>query len=259
MGVRGAAVATILAQIISLSWQVNHFSKKGQLLYFRRDYMKLKNDLVKGIISIGLSPFLMNICTCLIVILINRGLKEYGGDLSIGAYGIVNRLGLLFLMIVFGLNQGMQPIAGYNFGAKHFDRVMTVTKKTIYYGIAVTTFGFAVCELFPKFVSGLFTTDPSLIAESVYGLRIAFLFFPVVGFQAVSSNFFLSIGMAKKAIFLSLTRQVLFLIPLLIILPKFFETFGVWVSMPVSDLLSSIVTAVLLFQVFKKLKIWNVK
>jgi len=254
MGVRGAAIGTVLAQVISLLWQIFHFSKKGQLLYFRRDYLKLKNDLVKGIISIGLSPFLMNVCSCLIVILINRGLKEYSGDLAIGAYGIVNRLGMLFLMIVFGLNQGMQPIAGYNYGAKNFDRVLSVTKMTIYYGIAVTTFGFAICELFPEFVAGLFTSDPDLIKESVYGIRIAFLFFPVVGFQSVSSNFFLAIGMAKKAIFLSLTRQVLFLIPLLIILPKFFQTFGIWVSLPVSDLLSTIVTAILLVGVFKKLK-----
>ena len=254
MGVRGAAIATILAQIVSLSWQLIHFSKKEQLLHFRKENLKLKHDLVKGIISIGFSPFLMNICSCLIVILINRGLKEYSGDLAIGAYGIVNRLALLFIMIVFGLNQGMQPIAGYNFGAKNFSRVLNVAKITIYYGIAVTTFGFAICEFFPEFIAGLFTSDANLIKEAVFGIRIVFILFPVVGFQSVSSNFFLSIGRSQKAIFLSLTRQVIFLIPLLIILPKFFGTFGVWVSLPLSDLLSTVVTAVILFREFKRLK-----
>jgi Na+-driven multidrug efflux pump len=254
MGVRGAAIATIVAQIVSLSWQFIHFSKKDQLLSFHKTKFKLKADLVKGIFSIGLSPFLMNICSCLIVILINRGLKNYSGDLAIGAYGIVNRVSMLFLMVVFGLNQGMQPIAGYNFGAKNYDRVMKVVKMTIFLAIGVTTFGFIICEFFPSFVTAMFTTDTELLKESVYGLRIVFIVFPVIGFQSVSSNFFLAIGRAKKAIFLSLTRQVIFLIPLLLILPKFLETFGIWVSMPVSDLLSSIITAILLFNEFKKLK-----
>ena len=251
-GIKGSAWATVISQIISLSWQIVIFSKKDRLLYFKKSIFKLKQELVKGIVSIGLSPFLMNVCSCLIVILINRGLKEHGGDLAIGAYGIVNRVAMLFIMVVLGLNQGMQPIAGYNFGAKLFDRVMEVTKITIWLGIGVTTFGFIICELFPAFISGFFTSDPELIQESINGLRIVFIVFPVVGFQSVSSNFFLSIGMSKKAIFLSLTRQVLFLIPLLIILPPFFGTFGVWVSMPVADFTASIVTAVLLFNQFKK-------
>ena len=251
-GIKGSAWATVIAQVISLAWQMVIFSKKDRLLHFKKSIFKLKSELVKGIVSIGLSPFLMNICSCLIVILINRGLKEHGGDLAIGAYGIVNRVAMLFIMIVFGLNQGMQPIAGYNFGAKLYGRVMSVTKMTIWYAIGVTTFGFVVCELFPAFISGFFTTDPELIRESVYGLRIAFMVFPVVGFQSVSSNFFLSIGMSKKAIFLSLTRQALFLIPLLIILPKCFGTFGIWISMPISDLIAAIVTAILLFRQFKK-------
>jgi putative MATE family efflux protein len=254
MGIRGAAIATIIAQIVSLAWQLVHFFYFLQLLSFHKTSFRLKKDLVKGMFSIGLSPFLMHICSCLIVILINRGLKTYSGDLAIGAYGIVNRVALLFLMIVFGLNQGMQPIAGYNFGAKNFDRVLKVTKMTICLGIAVTTFGFIICEFFPAFVAGLFTHDPALTKESIYGIRIVFIVFPVIGFQSVSSNFFLAIGRAKKAIFLSLTRQVIFLIPLLLILPNFLETFGIWVSLPVSDLVSSIVTAILLFNEFKKLK-----
>ena len=258
-GIKGSAWATVIAQVISLSWQMVIFSRKDRLLHFKKSIFKLRSDLVRGIVSIGMSPFLMNACSCLIVILINRGLKEHGGDLAIGAYGIVNRVAMLFVMIVLGLNQGMQPIAGYNFGAKLYDRVLSVTKMTIWYGIGVTTFGFIVCELFPAFISGFFTTDLKLIKESVSGLRIAFIVFPVVGFQSVASSFFLSIGMAKKAIFLSLTRQVLFLIPLLIILPKFWGVLGVWISMPVADLIAAIVTAVLLFNQFKKFNTEAVK
>ena len=254
-GIKGSAWATVIAQVISLSWQIVIFSKKDRLLHFKKSIFKLRSELIKGIVSIGMSPFLMNICSCLIVILINRGLKEHGGDLAIGAYGIVNRVAMLFIMIVLGLNQGMQPIAGYNFGAKLYDRVLSVTKMTIWFAIGVTTFGFIVCELFPAFISGFFTTDLELIRESVSGLRIVFIVFPVVGFQSVSSNFFLSIGMSKKAIFLSLTRQVLFLIPLLIILPQFWGVFGVWVSMPIADLIATIVTAVLLFNQFKKFSV----
>ncbi|MDR2928584.1 MAG: MATE family efflux transporter [Cytophagaceae bacterium] len=254
MGIKGAAWATIFSQSVSLVWQIVHFSKKSNLLHFQKGIFKLKLDLIKGIFSIGLSPFLMNICSSLIVILINRGLKEHSGDLAIGAYGIVNRVAMLFVMVVLGLNQGMQPIAGYNFGAKLYSRVTAVTRITIGYGVAVTTLGFVVCELFPGLISGLFTSDPEMIKESVYGLRIVFIVFPVVGFQAVASNFFLSIGMSKKAIFLSLTRQVLFLIPLLIILPRILGTIGVWVSMPVSDAIATGITSILLIRQLRKFK-----
>lgn len=220
-GIRGAAIATIVAQVISLTWQLKLFGNKDELLHFHRGIFRLRRKIVFDSLAIGMSPFLMNMAACFIVILINQGLKKYGGDLAIGAFGIVNRLVFIVVMIVMGLNQGMQPIAGYNFGAKLYERVNKVLKLTIIYATAVTTFGFLVGMLLPDLVVGIFTSDAELTELSATGLRITVMFFPIIGFQMVTSNFFQSIGMAGKAIFLSLTRQMLILLPCLLILPHF--------------------------------------
>jgi Na+-driven multidrug efflux pump len=253
-GIKGSAIATVIAQTISLVYQVIHFSNKQQLIHFREGIYRLEKDIVKGIISVGLSPFLMNLCSCLIVILINRGLKQYGGDMAIGAYGIANRVVFFFVMIIMGFNQGMQPIAGYNYGAKQFDRVMAVTKLTMYYATAIATLGFVLCEFMPVYIVRMFTDYPELISASVFGLRIDMAVFPIIGFQMVSTNFFTSIGMAKKAIFLSLTRQMLFLVPGLIILPPFLGTFGVWLSIPIADAAAVVVTSVVFIRQIQKFK-----
>lgn len=252
-GIRGAAIATVLAQIISLVWQLRILSDERELLHFRRGIYRLKRKIVRNIIAIGMSPFLMNLAACFIVILINKGLKQYGGDLAIGAFGIVNRLAFFFVMIVMGINQGMQPIAGYNFGARQFDRVLRVLKLTVIGATAVTSCGFIIGEFLPRVAVSLFTSDAELIRIAAEGMRLAFIFFPIIGFQMVSTNFFQSIGMAGKAIFLSLTRQLLFLLPGLIFLPRFFElhtawdgSWGVWCAMPLSDLLASVVAFILL-------------
>ena len=253
-GIKGAAWATVISQTISLLFQLVHFAKPQSLLHFQRGIYRLRGEIVRGILSIGLSPFLMNLCSCLIVILINRGLKEHGGDMAIGAYGIVNRIAFLFVMIILGFNQGMQPIAGYNYGARLYPRVLQVTRLTMLCGVGVATLGFLLCEFMPEWIVRIFTTDADLIAKSVYGLRIVFAVFPLVGFQMVSTNFFLSIGMSKKAIFLSLTRQMLFLLPGLLILPPLLGTLGVWISMPISDTVAFLATAVLLQRQFKHFK-----
>ena len=249
-GIRGAAIATVSAQVIALLWQLKQFNNANELLHFRRGIFRLKRKIVFDSLAIGMSPFLMNLAACLIVILINQGLKKYGGDLAIGAFGIVNRLVFIVVMIVMGLNQGMQPIAGYNFGAKLYDRVNKVLKLTIIYATCVTTFGFLVGMLAPNLVVGIFTSDAELTELSATGLRITVMFFPIIGFQMVTSNFFQSIGMAGKAIFLSLTRQMLILLPCLLILPHFFGVAGVWYSMPVSDLLASLIALVMLVYQF---------
>lgn len=248
-GIRGAAVATVLAQIVSLGWQVRILSDRSELLHFRRGIYRLRRKIVRDVMAIGMSPFLMNLAACLIVILINKGLKQYGGDLMIGAYGIVNRLAFFFVMIVMGLNQGMQPIAGYNFGARQYDRVLRVLRLTMIGATGVTTLGFLLGEFLPRAAVSLFTTDEELIRLAAEGMRLVFVFFPIIGFQMVSTNFFMSIGMASKAIFLSLSRQLLFLLPGLLLLPRLFENhtpwgggWGVWCAMPLSDLLASIVT-----------------
>ena len=253
-GIRGAAIATVSAQVIALLWQLKQFNNANELLHFRWGIFRLKRKIVFDSLAIGMSPFLMNLAACLIVILINQGLKKYGGDLAIGAFGIVNRLVFIVVMIVMGLNQGMQPIAGYNFGAKLYDRVNKVLKLTIIYATCVTTFGFLVGMLAPNLVVGIFTSDAELTELSATGLRITVMFFPIIGFQIVTSNFFQSIGMAGKAIFLSLTRQMLILLPCLLILPHFFGVAGVWYSMPVSDLLASLIALVMLVYQFRKFK-----
>lgn len=253
-GIRGAAIATILAQILSLIWLFKIFCNKNEVLHFHRGIYRLKRVLVKNIIGIGLAPFFMNVASCFIVILINKGLKLYDGDLAIGAFGIVNRISFLFVMIVMGLNQGMQPIAGYNFGAKQYHRVNQVMKLTVIAATLITTTGFLVGELMPKLAVSAFTNDETLINISAQGLRIVVMFFPIIGFQMVTSNFFQSIGMARKAIILSLSRQVLILIPCLIILPMLWDAKGVWLSMPISDAAASIIAAIMLYKQFQTFK-----
>ena len=253
-GIRGAAVATIVAQVISLTWQFKLFSNKDELLHFHRGIFRLKRKIVFDSLAIGMSPFLMNLAACFIVIIINQGLKKYGGDLAIGAFGIVNRLVFIVVMIVMGLNQGMQPIAGYNFGAKLYPRVTEVLKVTIYCATVVTTIGFLIGMFIPEIVSSIFTSDAELISIASKGFRVVVFFYPIVGFQMVASNFFQSIGMASKAIFLSLTRQMLFLVPCLLILPHYYGQMGVWASMPVADLAASLISGGMLWWQFRQFK-----
>ena len=254
MGIRGAATATVLAQTIALCWQLRIFSNKNELIHLRRGTYKLQRKIVSNSLAIGMAPFLMNLCACFVVILINKGLQKHGGDLAIGAYGIANRLVFFFVMIVMGINQGMQPIAGYNYGAHQFERVTKVLRLTIYAATGVTTIAFLAGEFIPELLARAFTSDEELIRQAANGMRYLVAIFPIVGFQMVTTNFFQSIGMAKKSIFLSLTRQLLFLIPFLLVLPLFFGQQGVWLSMPLSDLLSSLVAGWMLYRQFKIFK-----
>ena len=205
-GIRGAAIATIIAQVISLLWQFKIFSNKDELLHFHRGIFRLRRKIVIDSLAIGMSPFLMNVCACVIVIIINNTLQRHGGDMAIGAYGIINRLLTLYIMIVLGLTMGMQPIVGYNFGAQKHDRVKQTLKLSILTGVCITSSGFLICELFPHAVSAIFTNDQELIDIASRGVRICVLMFPLVGAQIVIGNFFQSIGKAKISIFLSLTQ-----------------------------------------------------
>ena len=252
-GIQGAAIATVLSQFIALVWQMQIFNNKNSLLHLHKGLFQIDFRLVKEMFAIGLSPFLMNVASCFIVILINKGMKTYSGDLAIGAFGIVNRFSFMFIMIVMGLNQGMQPIAGYNYGAGNMTRVLAVLRLTIIFATIVTTTSFLVGELFPEQVARIFTSDAELIGLTVYGLRIAVMLFPLIGAQIVISSFFQSIGLAGKAILLSSIRQIIVLIPCLIILPRFFGLTGVWASMPVSDFAACIVSTILILGQIKKL------
>jgi len=253
-GIQGSAFATIISQTLMLIWQISIFSDKKNFIHLKKGVFRLERKIVMDSLAIGLSPFLMNAAACLIVILINQGLSRYGGDLAIGAYGIVNRVVFLFAMTVMGLNQGMQPIAGYNYGARMFGRVDEVLRKTILIATIIMTAGFLIGELLPRTVASVFTTDAQLISMSEKGLRIVVMFFPVIGFQMVTTNFFQSIGMAKKAIFMSLSRQLIFLLPCLIILPQVWGVNGVWFSMPAADLAASVIAAFMLTRQLRKFR-----
>lgn len=254
MGIRGAAVATILSQSVALMWQFRLFSNKQELLHLKRGIYGLKSHIVKNIIAIGMSPFAMNVCACVVVIFINNGLLRHGGDMAIGAYGIVNRIAFVFVMICMGLNQGMQPIAGYNYGAQHHDRLMRVLKLAIISATVITTTGFLVAMLAPRICVSLFTHDEELITISVKVMRIIMCMFPIVGYQMVITNFFQSIGKAKVSIFLSLSRQLIFLLPPLIVLPRFWGIDGILWSMPLSDTMAAVVTAIVMTIYVRKVR-----
>jgi len=254
LGIRGAAIATVLSQTSMLLWQIKIFSNKNSLVHLKKNTFSLKRKIVLDSLAIGVSPFSMNVAASVIVIIINQSLSRHGGDLAVGAFGIINRLMFLFAMVVMGLNQGMQPIAGYNYGAQQTDRVTKVLTHTILLATGVMSIGFLVGELFPHAVASIFTRDKDLIDIAAIGIRTVFITGPIVGFQMVTSNFFQSIGKPGKAIYLSLTRQVLFLLPALLILPSFFGVKGVWMSMPTADLLASLNAGYLLYLEYKKNK-----
>ena len=254
LGIRGAALATILSQLIVLLWQFKLFSNPNELIHLRRDTYRLERRIVTGSLSIGLSPFLINLCACLVVIIINKQLVSYGGDVAVGAYGIANRMMFFFVMVVIGINQGMQPIAGFNFGAKHYTRLNQVLKYAITIATGIWIVGFIVCVLLATPVASAFTNDEELLKEAAHALRVMNLVVPIIGFQMITIGFFQSIGKAGISILLSLTRQLLFLVPLLLILPNFFGLEGIWYSVPIADGTSAITAAIVLIYHMRKFK-----
>ena len=252
LGIQGAALATVICQTMALSYSMRYLSRKDNFLHFPRPLFQLDWRIAKQSLAIGLGPFLMNAASCLVALFINQQLRKYGGDLAIGAYGIVNRLTMLFVMICMGFNQGLQPIAGYNYGARQYTRVKEIFILTAKWEVLVTTLCFLVSELLPRQAVGLFTNDPELISFATHGIKTMNIAFALVGFGMVSGNFFQCLGMVKKSIFLSLTRQLLFLLPFIYTLPIWFEQNGVWMSFPISDSLNIIVSAILIINIFRK-------
>lgn len=250
MGIRGAAYATILAQFVALVYVIKVLSDKNDVLHLHRGIYGLRTKIVRNILCIGLSPFCMQLCACLVVILINRGLTNHGGDLAIAAYGIVNSTTFFSIMVVLGVCQGMQPIAGFNYGAKQFRRVDEVLRLAIKHATIIMTVDFIVCVGLPYYVVILFTDDPQLIDLTVVGMRIVCALSPIVGFQVVAGNFFQSIGMPKRSIFLSVSRQLVFLVPFLLIFPEIWGTNGVWLSIVAADGVTAITAAVMLWQYY---------
>ena len=253
-GIQGAAVATNISYIVGTVWVLSHFMKKDSNLRFKRKNFKLEKDIVISIISIGLSPFSMQLAASFVIILVNATLIHYGGDLAIGAFGIINSINTLIIMIIIGLNQGTQPIIGYNYGAKLYDRMFRTLKYAVMIATCLTTIGFITGTFLPAAMATLFTRDIELQAIATKALRISVIMFPIIGIQIVVTNFFQSIGKAKISIFLSLTRQFLFLVPCLLILPPIYGLTGAWAAMPVSDAFSTIITLVTIFYYKRKFR-----
>ena len=256
LGIQGAAIATVLCQTMALGYTLWYFLDQKRFLHLPRSLKIFRVDwrIASDSLSIGMGPFLMNLASCIVVLFINQQLVKWGGDLALGAYGIVNRITFLFIMVVMGFNQGMQPIAGYNFGARQYGRVREVYVKTAFWATIVTTAGFIVSEFLPDAAVSIFTNDPILEEKAARGLRMMNPVFPIVGFQMVTTNLFQCLGMVKKSIFLSLSRQLLFLLPCIYILPPILESeAGVWYSFPISDTVSAIITAILAWNLIVKL------
>ena len=253
-GIRGAALATVVSQTLALCWQMRIFSSPKELLHLQKGIYKLKSQLVKNIISIGISPFLMQSTSCIIVIAMNNQFVRYGGDMAVGAYSIANSMVMVFFMFVMGVTQGMQPIVGYNYGAQKYDRMMRCVWLSIAVATSILLVGWAVSMLFPRQIARMFTTDPTLLDMSAHGIVIDMLVFFVVGSQAVITNFFQCIGKVKISIFLSLSRQLIFLLPMAFIFPMFWGLDGVWYSMPSSDFVAFVITIPILMWHIRKFK-----
>lgn len=276
-GIEGSAWATVISQSICLLIQLRHYTSKESFLRFKRSSFKFNKRIIGAIISIGMAPFILNVCASLVTRFMNTALLQYGGhgaddvisaatfggevgDVYVGAYGIMNRVILLFIMVGQGFNQGMQPIVGFNYGAKQYGRVIKALKYTIFCATAVTTLAFLIGFFFPREVAAAFVDastsriDKAMVDVVAQGLKIAMLVFPLVGFQIVAGSFFQYIGRAPLAMFLSATRQLLFLLPMLLILPKQFGAMGAWMSMPIADSCSVVVAGTLLFIQIRKLR-----
>ena len=256
-GIRGAALATVTSQSLALCWQMWIFSDKKELLHLKRGIYRLKSQLVKNIIAIGISPFLMNVTSCVIVIFMNNQFVRYGGDMAVGAYSIANSVVMMFFMFVMGMNQGMQPIVGYNYGAEKYDRMFRCLWLTMFCATAILFVGWALSMLFPSQIARIFTTDPTLIQLSARGIKLDMLVFFVVGSQATITHLFQSIGKVKVSIFLSLSRQLFLLLPMAYIFPLFWGLDGVWYSMPASDFGSFAMTIPMLLWYMKKIKAYG--
>ena len=252
LGIKGAAYATVLAQLAALIYVISVLSNKNDLIHLHSGIYALQRKIVKNILAIGRSPFSMQLCACLVVILINKGLTRHGGDLAVAAYGIVNGVTFLSVMVVMGICQGMQPIAGYNFGAQQHNRVDEVLRKAIWLATIVMILDFIVCVFFPQYIVVVFTSDPTLSDLAVRGMRIVCILSPVVGFQIVTGHFFQSIGMAKRSIFLSVSRQLVFLVPFLLVFPEIWGTDGVWISIAAADGVAVITSAFMLWHFYRQ-------
>ncbi|MGV8982636.1 MATE family efflux transporter [Clostridium sp.] len=257
MGIEGAAIATVISQAFNTLWVLKYFTFKnsGSILKIKKANLKLNKHIIKEIFAIGMAPFSMQIASSLVIILYNKGLYSYGGDLAIAAMGILNSISMLVFMPIFGISQGIQPIIGYNYGAKLYPRVLKVLKLAITFGTCIVTIGFIAVQLFAKPLIAVFVgNNPALINLGARGLRIDLIFLPILGFQILGASYFQAINEAKISMLLSILRQVIVLIPLILVLPLFFKLDGLWLSQPCADLIATALTAFFLYKSIERLK-----
>lgn len=254
MGVKGAAIATIIAQALSMAWSLNYYFSKGSMMKIRLSGFTFDAQLLKLIVAIGVSPFFIQIAGSVVGALMNNQLRIYGGELAQSAYIAFSTIAQLFFMPIFGMNQGMQPIIGYNYGARNYDRVRQTVKVALAYASLVCTLGWALIQLMPSTLVTIVTKEPQVVALSVSGLRIYESLMFLVGIQVISSNFFHSIGKAGISFILSLSRQFFLLVPLVLFLPRYFGLQGIWMATPISDSLATLITVIFLVLEFKKMK-----
>ena len=252
LGIKGAAIATVLCQTLALCYSMRFLMDRKKVLHISRPLLQLDLHRAKQSMAIGIGPCLMNSAACLVALFINQQLRTYGGDLAIGAYGIANRISMMFMMVVMGINQGMQPIAGYNFGARQHKRVKEVFWMSARWAVYCTILCWIISMFCPEFAAGLFTNDPELKDLAAKGLKHLNMCVAPVGFCIVTANFYQCLGMVNKSIFLSLSRQLLFLVPLIYLLPMWLEEKGVWLSFPISDIVAVITSAIFIFGTFRK-------
>lgn len=253
-GMKGAAFATILAQLVSAIWVFMYFLQGKSLLKIRHKNLILKSSVVNGIVALGLAPFAMQIAASVQNLIMNTSLVSYGGDIAISGMGVVNSIITLMIMPLFGINQGVQPIIGYNYGAKKYDRVKEAYKLAVIFATVIVVIGWIVTRLFPEQLVYLFNSkDEELISFGTMAIKRFMMFLPVVGFQIISSNYFQAIGKPTHSALLGLSRQVLILIPALIILPKFFGIEGVLSAGPLADIVSTVITGIFIFIEMKRL------
>ena len=253
-GIKGAAIATDISMTVTAFFVMGHFFRKDSTLHFVRGTFKIRWQVVKAILYIGMAPFLINVAGSAINAIVNNSLLKYGGDDAIAAVVVFNRFVTIFVMIVIGICQGMQPILGYNYGSRRLDRLFSTLRLAAWCGVIVTSTGSLLGALNPRFIASMFMQDPAQIACAVNCIKITTIGFWMVGFQIVGTNFFQSLGMAGKAVFLSLTRQIIFMIPMLLLLPPRFGLNGVWSCYPICDVVATVVTGFMLAWQIKKIK-----
>ena len=259
MGVKGAGLATIMAQFVSAIWTVKFLLGKKATVPLRLKGLKLDFKIAIHIFSIGMAPFAMQIAAAMVGVLFNKNLNVYAGSLGIGVFSSINSLIILFLMPVIGVNQGSQPIVGYFYGAKNYKKV----KETYWLSVIISTLmcivGFLAGQFAPRALLSIFNTNPEFLELGTHGMKVLTFMLPLLGFQIISSNLFQATGKARIAMFLSLARQVIILLPLILVLPRFFGLEGIWMSTPISDFLSALVTAFFVVRILKEFKVEELK